>query len=135
MRLDRLYAHASDLGLMVEHADLGSRFGEYHDGLDLIVLNRRLTRAQATSTLAHELAHALQHDRCSTPAVERRADETGAALAITTGEYASAERLVGEHPGALAVELGVTPRLVFAWRRWYARRPVHSVHKSRKIDR
>lgn len=121
MRLDLCFAHAADLGLMVEHADLGNRHGQYHDDVRLIVLNRRLTRAQATTTLAHELGHAVFGDRCSTAANERRADEYAAALVISPREYARAERLVGSHAGALAVELGVTPRLIEAWRRWYRR--------------
>lgn len=120
-----LFAHAADLGLEVEWVDLGDmRRGQYHDDLALVILNRRLTRAQATSTLAHEVGHAVFGDRCSTPASERRADEYGASLIITREDYARAERLVGCHLGALAVELGVTPRLVGAWRRWQATRPL-----------
>lgn len=123
MRLDLLFAHAADLELLVEWADLGDRRrGEYRDDERLIVLNHRLTRAQATACLAHEVAHAVFGDRCSTPAVERRADEYGASLIINVRDYQRAERLVGEHPGALADELEVTPRLVHAWRRWYARK-------------
>lgn len=51
----------------------------------------------------------------------RRDLSSRAALLITTEEYAEAEQLVGDHPGALAQELGVTRRLVLAWRRWYDR--------------
>lgn len=123
MRLDVLFAHAADLGLDVDWADLGDRRrGEYRDDGRLIVLNRRLTRAQATSTLAHEVAHGVFGDRCSTPPIERRADEYGASLIINVTDYKRAERMVGVHCGALADELGVTPRLIEAWRRWYARK-------------
>lgn len=122
-----LYAHCADLGLDVEWADLGEmRRGEYCDDAKLIILNTRLTRAQATACLAHEVGHAVFGDRCSTPAAERRASEYGAALIITVKDYQRAERLVGCHPGALADELGVTPHLIHAWRRWYERRPSRS---------
>lgn len=124
-RLHLLFQHAADLGLDVEWEDLGDvRRGEYHDDRRLIVLNRRLTRAQATDALAHELGHALWGDRCSTPAGERRADEVGAALVIDPSDYAAAEALVGEHAGALAAALEVTPRLIVAWRRWARRRAI-----------
>lgn len=122
MRLDHLLEHAADLGLEVRWADLGDiRRGHYLRDLHLIVLNNRLTRAQATATLAHEIGHAVFGDRCSTPRAERRASEVGASLVIEVGEYERAERLVGPHLGALADELGVTPHLVEAWRRWYER--------------
>ena len=123
VRLDLLFAHAADLGIDVDWADLGDhRRGFYFHDHRLIVLNRRLTRPQATAALAHEIGHATFGDRCSTPAAERRASEYGASLVITVKDYQSAERLVGHHPGALADELGVTPPLIEAWRRWYLRR-------------
>lgn len=123
MRLDLLFAHAADLGLEVEWRDLGSRrHGQYHHEGHLVVLNTRLTRAQATGALAHEVGHAVFGDRCSTPRNERRADEYGASLIILVKDYQAAERAVGPHVGALAEELCVTPRMIEAWRRWYARR-------------
>lgn len=122
MMLDRLFHHSADLGLLVEWADLGDvRRGEYRDATRTIVLHRDLTRAQATATLAHELGHAAFGDRCSTPAAERRAWEYGAALIITERDYRRAERVAGPHPSAIAAELGVTRRLVEAWRDWYRR--------------
>jgi hypothetical protein len=122
-RLDVLFHHCADLGLDVDWSDLGDyRRGEYHHLGDRIVLNLRLTRAQATATLAHELGHQRFGDTCSTPATERRAWEYGAAVLITPGQYAAAERLVGHHLSALALELGVTPKLIEAWRRWWEKR-------------
>ena len=122
-RLDHLFQHCADLGLDVDWTDLGdNRRGEYHRTGDRIILNLRLTRAQAASTLAHELGHQRFGDGCSTPAGERRAWEYGAALLIRPGEYAEAEHLVGHHKAALAIELGVTPRLVEAWQRWWETR-------------
>lgn len=121
-----LFAHCADLEVEVQWADLGEhRRGEYRDDHGLIVLNHKLTRAQATATLAHEVGHAVFGDRASTPANERRASEYGASLIITPREYAAAERMVGHHPGALAAELGVTRYLIEAWRDWYAKRWPH----------
>jgi hypothetical protein len=125
VRWERLLAHAADLGLAVEWADLGDvRRGVYLDDERLIVLNNRLTLPQATATLAHEIGHATFGDRASTPRAERRASEYGAALVIDAQDYERAERLVGPHPAALATELGVTRHLVEAWQRWYARHRV-----------
>lgn len=122
MRLDGLFAHSADLGLEVEWADLGgSRRGAYYDDAGRIILHRGLTRAQATATLAHELGHHAFGDRCSTPPVEQRAWEYGAALVIGAQEYRRAERIVGHHPSALAAELGVTRRLIEAWQDWRRR--------------
>jgi hypothetical protein len=122
-RLDALCQHAADLGLEVEWTcDLpGDCHGYYEDDARLVVLNYRCTIAQAVSALAHEIGHAVFGDRCSTDAVERRADEYGASLVLTAEDYAAAEREVGPHPGALARRLGVTRDLVLAWRRWWWR--------------
>lgn len=123
MRLDLLFAHAAVLGLDVEWRDLGSRrHGQFHYDTNCVVLNTRLTRAQATGALAHEVGHAVFGDRCSSPRNERRADEYGASLIILVKDYQAAERAVGPHAGALAEELCVTPRMIEAWRRWYARK-------------
>lgn len=124
MKMDALYRHAADLDLEVEWVtDLPrGRHGVYRDDERVIRLNYRLTSAQALATLAHELAHAIHGDRCSGGAIERRADELGSSFIISRDEYAEAEELVGPHAGALARELGVTHRMVLAWRRWFSRR-------------
>lgn len=115
-----MFRHCADLGIEVGWMDLGDRRrGEYHWQDDRIVLSLRLTRAQAASTLAHELGHERFGDRCSSPVAERRAWEYGAALLVTPEEYRLAEVQVGHHLSALAIELGVTPRLIEAWRRWW----------------
>ena len=122
-RLDVLLQHCVDLGVEVEWCNLGERQrGEYRDDRRLIVLHPVLTRRQCTATLAHEVGHAEFGDRCSTPAVERRAWEFGASLVISSRDYERAEALVGPHPAALAIELEVTPKLIEAWRRWWLKR-------------
>lgn len=118
--------HCADLGIEVEYDDLGSkRRGEYRWHKDGIALNPRLDRRQAASTLSHELGHQKFGDRCSSPAAERRAWMYGAAMLITPEEYRAAEGLVGHHKSALAIELGVTPKLIEAWRRWWETRGRH----------
>lgn len=125
-RLDHLFQHCADLGIDVEWSDLGEyRRGEYRRRGDRIILNLRLTRRQATATLAHELGHQRFGDTCSTPRNERRAWEYGAALLVTPEEYAAAEARVGHHLAALAIELEVTPKLIEAWRRWWEKRGRH----------
>lgn len=120
-RLDHLFQHCADLGIEVEwSSDLPpGRRGEYRRRGDRIILNLRLNARQAAATLAHECGHQRFGDTCSTPANERRAWEYGAAFLITPDEYREAEGLVGHHTSALAIELGVTPRLIEAWRRWW----------------
>lgn len=131
-RLDLLFQHCADLDVMVEWADLGGRHhGFYRHRDDTIVLDLRLTRAQATACLAHELGHQRFGDTCSTPANERRAWQYGAALVITPREYERAEASVGHHLGALASELGVTPRLIEAWREWWETRGREASRRAR----
>lgn len=121
MKFDLLLHHCADIGVDVEYADLGlTRHGEYRHNESLIRLNTRNTSAQMLSALAHECGHAIACDYGS-KVNHSKADEYGAALIITPAEYAAAEAEVGEHPGALADHLGVTRRLVLAWRRWYGR--------------
>lgn len=121
--------HCADLGIDVEWDDLGSkRRGEYRWREDGVALNPRLDRRQATSTLGHELGHRRFGDRCSDPVAERRAWEYGAALLVTPDEYRAAEEAVGHHTSALALELGVTPKLIEAWRRWWLARG-HLAHQ------
>lgn len=108
------------MGVDVEYVDLGTvRHGEYHDP-DLILLNARCTEAQMLAALAHEVGHAVYRETGRTANCSR-ADEYGAALVISEGDYAEAEALVGHHPGAMARHLGVTRRLILAWQRWFHR--------------
>lgn len=118
--LDLLFQHCADLNVDVGWMDLGDRRrGAYYWQDDRIVLSLRLTKAQAAAVLAHECGHQRFGDRCTSPAGERRAWEYGAAMLITPAMYRAAEDLVGHHTSALAIELGVTPKLIEAWRRWW----------------
>lgn len=113
--MQSLIHRAMALGLEVVWRDLGRRNGELTSG-GFVVLNPRATYAAQRCTLAHEMGHWWhghdwrgRHDR---ERDERQADTYAARLLISPLEYALAERTVGEHPGALAKELGVTRRLV-----------------------
>lgn len=123
-KLDVLMQHAAELRLDVTWTtDLPPYIhGYYEDAERTVCLNYYCTQAQALSALAHEVGHAIFSDRCSSEAIERRADEMGASFVIEAREYAAAERLVGSHAGALARQLGVTRDLILAWRRWWWRR-------------
>lgn len=119
MGMDELIAHAETLGLRVKWRDLGRRSGELHSS-GLVFLNPRRSVLTQRVTLAHECGHAWHgHDwtgRHDVERDERQADTYAARLLISPVEYAMAERVVGEHPGAIARELGVTRALVELWR-------------------
>lgn len=122
-KFEVLLQHAGDLGLDVRWAlDLPEDIhGYYEDDARAAYLNHYCTQAQVVGALAHEVGHCIFGDRCSTEAIERRADEMGASLIITRAEYAEAEEAVGCHAGALARHMGVTRDLVLAWRGWWFR--------------
>lgn len=122
-KFDVLARHAADLRVdVIWVTDLPDDVhGFYEHDDEAIYLNYYCRHDQAIGAFAHEVGHCIFGDRCSTNAVERRADEMGASLVITRGEYAEAEWLVGPHAGALAIHMGVTRDLVLAWRRWWWR--------------
>jgi Zn-dependent peptidase ImmA (M78 family) len=117
--VQELIDHAAAMGLRVKWRNLGRRSGEVHSS-GLILLNPRKTEFSQRITLAHEIGHAHHgHDWTGAHDVERderEADTYAARLLISAADYAFAEQIVGEHPGALAKELGVTVRLVELWR-------------------
>lgn len=99
----------------MKYRDLGRASG-YLYAPGLIVLNHRRSELTQRMTLAHELGHwhhrhdwTTAHDR---ERDERQADQYAARLLIDADAYKRAEEAVGEHPGAIARELGVTRRLV-----------------------
>lgn len=116
---------ATALGLTVIWKDLGRRNGELTSG-GFVILNPRRREWMQRCTLAHEMGHWWhghdwrgRHDR---ERDEREADTYAAKLLISPVDYALAERTVGEHPGALAKELGVTRRMVELWQATLAKR-------------
>lgn len=126
--MQELLGLARSHGLAVEWS---AALGEYVRGLyehdrRTITLTSGLTRAQARTTLAHEMGHAWYGHRRTGDLhrdadAERLADEYAARLLIDPDAYAVAEQLVGPYPGAIARELGVTAGLVQVWQRMRAR--------------
>lgn len=118
-----LIDYAISRGWGVKYRDLGRRNGEYSRGL-ITINDLRRTAFTVRMTMAHEIGHA-HHDHQWTddPALrarqEREADIVAAQLLISTEEYAYAERVAGEHPRAIAKELGVTENYVLLWRESY----------------
>ena len=92
--------------------------GFYAPGLDLIVLDSRLTDVQRRCVLAHEISHARHRDagcRCDRWA-ERRADIEAAAMLISPLEFAYAETVYDGNLYGMARELDVLPWVVDAYR-------------------
>jgi Zn-dependent peptidase ImmA (M78 family) len=120
-----LIDYAIGRGWGVKYRDLGRRNGEYSRGL-ITINDLRRTGFTIRMTMAHEIGHA-HHDHQWTddPTTwkrqEREADVFAAMLLISRDEYARAERIVGEHPGAIAKELAVTENHVLLWRETYAK--------------
>ncbi|MFP7366316.1 ImmA/IrrE family metallo-endopeptidase [Corynebacterium callunae] len=83
-----------------------------------------LSWAETICAVAHELGHAIYGDTHTDDHLrdsrqELRADRWAVEALISQEAYARAERLVGSHPGALAIELGVTVEYVNLWRQIY----------------
>lgn len=121
-----LMSMADALGVTVEYTDLVSRDGEYRHDLKRIRLREGMTLRQERSALAHEVAHAVFGDVPSkfgpvNAKQERRADEWASLRLITPATYREAEQRWEGHVGAMAYDLGVTTRLVEAFRRVLAR--------------
>lgn len=92
--------------------------GFYAPGLDLIVLDSRLTDVQRRCVLAHEISHARHMDAgCRVDKwVERRADQEAAKMLIDPLEYAYAETIYEGNAMGMARELNVLPWVIAAYR-------------------
>lgn len=119
-------------GLKVEYVDLGERrHGQYRRRWRRIDLNVNLSLRQLVPGLAHEFAHYVFDDGCSTTFGERRAWEYAAQMLISPEEYAAAERVVGPSVHAIAIELDLTAVTVEAWRRWWRTARLTQEHGAR----
>lgn len=118
MDLETLIGHAETAGVNVYWANLKTCNAGYDHRRKTIWLDHSLASEprNAASILAHELAHFLRGDEGPQPAsVERRCDMIAAGMLINPGDYATAERIYEGDINNIAVELGVTARLVRAY--------------------
>lgn len=111
-------AHGIDI---VTHK--GGDKGRWYPTTRTISLRADLPARAQRCTLAHELGHAVLGHIAGPhlPAwvvekQERAADRWAAETLISEDDYRSAEQALGPHPGAIAVELGVTVHLLEVWR-------------------
>ncbi|MGC2866024.1 ImmA/IrrE family metallo-endopeptidase [Corynebacterium glutamicum] len=96
--------------------------GMYLHQVRIILLKKGMDPWKRRSVLAHELGHAYYQDEShGDTRIEKRADQYAARLLISKDAYRAAEEIHGPHLGALAHELGVTPKLVVEWRDYYSR--------------
>lgn len=122
---DRLHALAEHLGVAVTYHHSGPK-GLYVAEGRFITLRDGMGWRKLRSTFAHELGHAMNDDQPTSDPVlrarqERRADQVAARLLIAPCTYARAEQTVGHHPGALAIELGVTTHIIDTWQKIHER--------------
>lgn len=92
------------------------RLGCYLDDERTILIRATLHGALELETLAHEYVHAVHRDRTKHPAVEWRAWREAARLLVDDDAYAAAER-ISHDVGYIARELGVTIRIIEAYRK------------------
>ncbi|MBW4813133.1 ImmA/IrrE family metallo-endopeptidase [Rhodococcus qingshengii] len=121
--MDLLHELAKSMGVTVVERFLpGRQRGRYVHARRSIVLNADMNHRQKTATFGHELGHAnYEHEHgTATNAIialrqERKADEFAAKLLIDRYDYEVAERMYGPHIPTLAVQLGVTVPIIYAW--------------------
>lgn len=112
------YRLAADIGVRIEYTTRlpVGRLGAYLDDERLILIRASLHGALELETLAHEYIHALHRDRSRHPAIEWRAWREAARLLIDDRAYAAAEA-ISDNPAFIAHELGVTVRIIEAYRK------------------
>lgn len=121
--MERLYNAAASMGVTVVERFLpGHQWGRYVHSRRRIILNATLPERQKSVTFGHELGHAhYEHEHDETPGSiisirqERKANEFAARLLIDTYDYEVTERMYGPHVPILAVQLGVTAPIIYAW--------------------
>lgn len=121
--MDQLYTAAKSMEITVVERFLPRhQWGRYIHSKRRIVLNTRLQSRQKAHTFGHELGHAhYGHEHDDEPGSiiairqERMADEFAAKLLINSYDYEVTERMYGPHVPTLAVQLGVTAPMIYAW--------------------
>lgn len=106
------------LGVTVEYTNElpPQRLGCYLDDRQLILIRASLHGPLLTETETHEYVHAWYRDRSAHPTIEWRAWRETARILIDPHAYATAEQ-ISDDPGFIAHELGVTIRVVQAYRK------------------
>ncbi|MDO4928555.1 MAG: ImmA/IrrE family metallo-endopeptidase [Corynebacterium sp.] len=92
--------------------------GAWNPEQNLISIQHGMSDAATRSVLAHEYGHAYhRHPAGCHPAHEDKADRFAARLLISAPEYALAEAIYDSQPALVAAELGVSLRILQAFRR------------------
>ena len=81
----------------------------------VIYVRKNLDPVTRTCAIAHELGHAFYGHDCSTPRFEYQADRWAAGQLLGGLVTPGMLREYRARPGALAAELGVTPRFLQVW--------------------
>lgn len=110
--------YAASLGITVNAAHLEDGvLGEWYEEEREIYFDIKLTPDETVFTIAHELGHEHNGDRCEgEPAAEEQADLFATQLLIEPARYAQLER-DGIHHHDIAEELGVSPEALDLWLR------------------
>ena len=112
--LKYLLRYAASVGITVHAAHLED---EWYEEEREIYVDLKLTPDEVVFTIAHELGHAHNGDRCEgVPEVEERADVFATQLLIEPARYAELER-EGLHHHDIAEELGVSDSALELWLR------------------
>lgn len=114
---DRLGRLAEQLRVeVVETVELTARMNAcYVAASGVIYVRKNLDPVTRACAIAHELGHAFYGHECSTPRFERVADIWAARQLLDGRVTLDLLREYRDAPGALAAELGVTPRLLSLW--------------------
>ncbi|MGI6878779.1 ImmA/IrrE family metallo-endopeptidase [Microbacterium sp. gxy059] len=122
------WAHAGLLDIPVVHRDLptSEMVAAYSHEHRAIFIRNHLRTATERCALAHEIVHAEHRDIGMTRDQEERADRIAARRLIRPRHLAAAHETTSD-PATVALELGVTSRIMEAWHRammhgYYGRR-------------
>lgn len=113
-RLDALIEHAGVSVITTKNLspDLNAC---YLSETNTIYVRKGLDPVTRVCAIAHELGHAFYGHDCSNPRFERVADAWAARKLLNGRVSFDLMREYRDAPGALAAELGVSPRLLMVW--------------------